>query len=480
MLQQNLNQSKQNILRALSGAVVLLLLTFSTEVGMQIYIGSIRVQVRQSLLVERNLNALLNAVKDAETGQRGYVITGKKDYLEPYVTAEARADGYVETVERILLEKGETSPEFTEITEAIAGKFRELSMILEIYDSGDRAGAIATLDQDEGEEIMDNIRAMAGTLTLHWEQEIDELRKRIDWLYKFSTLLNLLSFAALIAITFYLYSKLTPLVSKLSDTLELSERELAQSRKLERQRTQLINELKVKNEELDRFAHIASHDLQEPLRTVSNFVDLIDEEYGDQLGDDGKTYFGFINKATDRMRLLIDNLLKYSQLGRGADMAPAALDECALAAIQNLSAAIDDRRASVKVEPLPIVSGYAVELTRLLQNLISNAIKFTPPERTPVINISCTETDRQHVVHVRDNGIGINAATREKVFNLFSRVHADGDYEGVGIGLTVARRIVEMHGGQLTVASTPNAGSVFSFTLPKSHDETKTQESTTD
>lgn len=231
---------------------------------------------------------------------------------------------------------------------------------------------------------------------------------------------------------------------------------------LKRQQQALIS----KNKELEQFAYIASHDLQEPLRSVTSFSQLIDEEYRDQIGEEGGQYLDYLQEASTRMRSLIKGLLDYSRLGREAQL--SAVDTAAvLRAVKvDLSTAIAESNATITAGPLPVLQGYETEFRQLLQNLLSNAIKFRKADTAPQIHITATKTDIHWEFSIQDNGIGIAPAYQEKIFLIFQRLHNRSMYEGTGIGLANCRKIVELHGGSLRVVSEPDKGSNFIFTIP--------------
>jgi PAS domain S-box-containing protein len=232
------------------------------------------------------------------------------------------------------------------------------------------------------------------------------------------------------------------------------------------ERRELEEELRRSNAELEQFAHAASHDLAEPLRSISGFSQFLEADYGDRLDDDGREYLDYITSGTVRMRALIDGLLEYSQVGREKP-ALASLDASLLLSdvTRALHAAIADSGASITHDPLPHVEADRGELARVMQNLVVNAIKFTPPGKPPSIHVSASRLDEMWCLSVRDRGIGIDPQFSTRIFGMFKRLHQREEYPGTGVGLTIAKRIVERHGGRLWVEPTPGGGSTFKFTL---------------
>ncbi|MEU1447865.1 ATP-binding protein [Streptomyces mirabilis] len=247
---------------------------------------------------------------------------------------------------------------------------------------------------------------------------------------------------------------------------------------LERQAEELdaqTLELKRSNAELEQFAYVASHDLQEPLRKIASFCQLLEKRYGDQLDDRAKQYIDFAVDGAKRMQILINDLLTFSRVGRvGEELIPVALDDVLDRALGNLSVVLEETGARVVREvPLPTVTGDVTTLTMLWQNLIGNAVKFGHPDRPPEIAVRCEAEpeDGRWRLTVQDNGIGIEPEFREKVFIIFQRLHGRDEYEGTGIGLAVCRKIVEHHGGAITLDGTAGGGTRVTFTLPMARPE---------
>lgn len=232
------------------------------------------------------------------------------------------------------------------------------------------------------------------------------------------------------------------------------------------ERKQRENALRRSNEDLKKFAFIASHDLQEPVRTVAGFIELLRSRYGAQLDADGLRFIQLAIDGTQRMQTLIRDLLQYSRVGTQAlKLAPADLNTVADAVQANIRQLTRETGAVVHRDPLPTVIADAVKIGQVLQNLISNSLKFrssTPPE----IRISSELRGGEWVMGVHDNGIGFEPEYADRIFGMFERLHGVGKYPGSGIGLALCKRIVEEHGGHIWAESTPGVGSSFYFTLP--------------
>jgi PAS domain S-box-containing protein len=225
-------------------------------------------------------------------------------------------------------------------------------------------------------------------------------------------------------------------------------------------------ELERSNAELEQFAYVASHDLQEPLRMVSSYTQLIARRYGEKLDGDAKEFMNYVVDGAARMKQLIEDLLAYSRVGtKGKEFRSIELDSAFKRAVGNLRAAIEESGASVSADPLPRLSGDDGQLAQLFQNLIGNALKFRGAN-APRVHVSCSDQAKQYEIIVADNGIGIEPQYYERIFMVFQRLHTK-EYPGTGIGLAICKKVVERHGGAIWVTSRPGEGSQFHFTLPK-------------
>ncbi|MGB5419603.1 sensor histidine kinase [Algibacter sp.] len=286
---------------------------------------------------------------------------------------------------------------------------------------------------------------------------IDTQRKHNIVLTILSTILFILSLSLLVA---YLKNK------KLNKQLQVQHIEINNQSKL----------LTSKNKELEQFAYITSHDLQEPLNTISSFITIIKDEYHSKFDDDGKQMLDFVKEGSIRMKKLIDALLQYSRLGRSKEyefVQCTPLLDILTADMQNT---IKSTNAKISYNDLPTIKGNEVELRLLFQNLISNGIKFRNPDTIPEIEIQCKEVcDTDDVINkeqkfwvfsVTDNGIGIAKEYQDRVFAIFQRLHSRLEYEGSGIGLAHCKKIVEAHSGKIWFTSEQGVGTTFSFSIP--------------
>ena len=226
-----------------------------------------------------------------------------------------------------------------------------------------------------------------------------------------------------------------------------------------------ITLLEIKNKELKQIVYMTSHDLQEPLRTVSSFIELLKEQYQNRLDKNADIYISFILQSTERMRNLIKGLLDYSRIGREKTLEIVDCNEVLFSILDDFRSVINESGAKIKNVQLPTLYAYPNELKQLFQNLIGNAIKYVKQDVSPIINISCQQQDVGWLFEFGDNGIGIEEKSKEKIFIVFQRLHNRKEYDGTGIGLAHCKKIVELHNGKIWVESILNKGSRFCFTI---------------
>jgi light-regulated signal transduction histidine kinase (bacteriophytochrome) len=230
-------------------------------------------------------------------------------------------------------------------------------------------------------------------------------------------------------------------------------------------------ELERSNAELEKFAYVASHDLQEPLRMVASYTQLLQQRYAGRLDSDADEFIAYAVDGATRMRTLINDLLSYSRVGtQGAEMVDANLGEVLSETLADLEATLQEVGAVVTHDPLPTLRCDPTQIGQVFQNLISNAAKFRGSE-PPLIHVGAQERGSEWVFSVRDNGIGIDPQYFDRIFVIFQRLESRSKYAGTGIGLAICKRVIGRHGGRIWVESTPGAGSTFFFTLKATEKE---------
>lgn len=245
-------------------------------------------------------------------------------------------------------------------------------------------------------------------------------------------------------------------------------RDITARKQAEERLKHLNTDLLRSNQELGQFAYVASHDLQEPLRKIRSFSELLSTYYQGQLDERADRYIGYITNGAERMQGLISDLLSYSRVGRAElNMQATSLESILQQVKDDLETVIRTRNALISFDTLPTVYADPTQVRRLMQNLLSNAIKYCQAD-IPRVYIGATQGDRGWTISVQDNGIGINPQFSERIFVIFQRLHNRDEYSGTGIGLAICKKIVDRHGGQIWVDSQEGQGSTFSFTLPNS------------
>jgi signal transduction histidine kinase len=228
-------------------------------------------------------------------------------------------------------------------------------------------------------------------------------------------------------------------------------------------------DLLVKNQELERFTSITSHDLQEPLRTIGNMTQLISQKYYSHFDDQGKKILEYVNSATDRVTIMIKGLLEFSRIGNKRETQEVNCQELVQIIALDFDAALKAIDGKIKMHELPKVNGNPVELRMVFQNLISNGLKFKKPNESPVVEVSAKKRNDHVEFCVTDNGIGLAEEDYGKIFLIFQRLNPVEEYEGTGLGLAYCRKIVELHGGKIWINSTKGVGTSFHFTIAKNH-----------
>ncbi len=251
------------------------------------------------------------------------------------------------------------------------------------------------------------------------------------------------------------------LVATIAQGQDITARKQAESELIE-----TMSKLEMSNNELQQFAYIASHDLQEPLRMVASFLQLLWRRYGENLDGEAREFIDYAVDGANRMQLMINDLLQYSRVGTpGKEFEPADVEAVFEKILENLRVAIEDSGAVVTHGQLPVITADSTQISQLMQNLISNAIKFRG-EQPPRVHVQAERRDSEWLFSVSDNGIGIEPEFADRIFVIFQRLHGRTEYPGTGIGLAVCKRIVGRHGGRLWVESEPSRGATFKFTIP--------------
>ncbi|WP_280500379.1 sensor histidine kinase [Nocardia farcinica] len=495
-------------------ALMILVVLLGAVAGAQVIGNTNRVTDRlleQTLPASAEAYRLQSTLVNQETGLRGYAIAADPQFLEPYVEGRQEQERAVQRLRELLAGRPDLLADL-DLVERTAQQWRtEYADPLAATASPGAARELAANTTVRAKEVFDELRA---AFTIQNERLAAAVAADNEALADARFLRNVV-LVGMVAVFLLTGSVLTVLLRRLvvhplaaltqssrrvangdfdhhidghgpADVAQVAEAvedmrrrivtELGSSRSqgtlLQQQKADLdlqAEELRRSNAELEQFAYVASHDLQEPLRKVASFCQLLEKRYGSQLDERGKQYIDFAVDGAKRMQVLINDLLTFSRVGRVSEGAePVRLDQPLDKALHNLSAMIEENDAEIeRPEDLPEIVGEPTLLTMLWQNLIGNAIKFRRPEAAPVVRIESTRVSEADGVlfSVSDNGIGVAAEFAEKVFVIFQRLHARDEYSGTGIGLAVCKKIVEYHGGRIWIDTDYTGGTRICFTL---------------
>ncbi|KUH66124.1 histidine kinase [Mycolicibacterium novocastrense] len=500
-------QGWQNLVLSLMGVVVIggaivgaLLLNRTDEVSRELNLG-----IQPARVAAYQLQA---ALRDQETAVRGYAIAADLQFLDPYFEGQQVENEAARQIRDGIGHREKLLGDLEAIENAAADWRSTYAdpLIASVTPGVPKVLDAATAER--GKEGFDALRVLFDTqnrdLAQARQDAVDELASVQTWRDTLLITIIVAFFVAGIVLAVLVRKAVTRPLERLaascrrttegnfdekisvsgprdiqaiaSDVEDMRQRivdELAASRSAREQLGEQALELQRSNAELEQFAYVASHDLQEPLRKVASFCQLIEKRYGDKLDERGVEYIRFAVDGAKRMQVLINDLLTFSRVGRlSATETDVDLDAVLTDAIDNLAASIEESGAEVvrTGEPLPTVKGDPTLLTMLWQNLIGNAVKFRRPDAAPRIVIDCAvgEGTREGawLFTVTDNGIGIPEEFAEKVFVIFQRLHGREVYTGTGIGLALCKKIVEHHGGNIWIDTGHAEGTRFRFTIP--------------
>ncbi|GAA4016404.1 ATP-binding protein [Allokutzneria multivorans] len=461
----------------------------------------------------RLAQTMTTAFLDQETGVRGYVLTGRPDFLEPYRTGERQAmDAYARLTE--LIKNGGAVERANLLTVDAANRAWLSGYVeptLEIVHTRGASGDIG--NSARGKILFDEVRAALNRQTEHYDLLRANSQRLVDGAARtlITVCVTVAVLLVLAIVALFLGTRrvvLRPLADLSAEARRVAGgdfhhqlevrgpreivdlgrdvdemrghilRELGALQEAHRALDEQARELQRSNAELEQFAYVASHDLQEPLRKVAGFCQLLATRYRGQLDDRADQYIDFAVDGAKRMQVLINDLLAFSRVGRtSGEQRELDSAELVAQAERNLAAVIEDSGAEIRTGDLPVVRGEASLLTTVFQNLIGNAVKFRG-EQPPRLRIEAERFGEMWEFSFSDNGIGIESQYAERIFVIFQRLHAKEAYEGTGIGLALCRKIVEHHGGTIRLDTGYRGGTRFVFTLPAVPEQTEAQQTT--
>lgn len=430
--------------------------------------------VNETTQIRSDLFELKSKIKESERNRDRYVLSRANQYKKSYEkNIQSINDKLVETKHNVAYSDEQTN-DVEKLKSLLYNKHSANLEAFEEYDTNNSFAYKDLLFEETRKSRRDSIDTLFNKMLLQNTRLYNNRQNKFNIFYYSSILLLILGIAIMLYGLLRIKRQLIPVINHINNANELlnvqiqqKEDEILLKEKQREINEHLIAQLKDKNQELNQFAYIASHDLQEPLRTVDNFVVVFEEDYADKLDEDAHTYFNFIKGATTRMRNLINGLLQYSRIGRSGEKEQVDLNSIVEDIKKDLSQKIIDSNASVIVNKLPTVEGYRIELKQLFFNLIGNSLKFITADRKPIITIDCYESDNNYQITVTDNGIGIQEKYLSKIFDMFTRLHSETLYDGQGIGLAFCKKITELHNGIIHVESEEGKGTTFLVILKK-------------
>ena len=429
-----------------------------------------RAWVTHTHLVLEKLDAVLTNLIDAETGQRGYIITGEESYLEPYNDARAHVNQNVTELRSLTVDNATQQRALDRLEPLIATMLTTLQDRIEIRKRVGLLPAAREVREGSSKLHMDEIRALIGGMRLEENGLLEARSGEADASLRKTRIVivagEVLGFAFLCFAGAIVGQEIGQRRRAEEDVRQLNrdlERRVAERTA---ELAERAKELARSNAELQQFAYVASHDLQEPLRMVASFTQLLAKRYKDKLDDDARQFIDYAVDGATRMQTLISDLLTYARVGtQGKSLAPTDSEVLFKRVLESLKFVIEESGAVISRDPLPVVMADPQQLGQLFQNLLTNAIKFRGKE-PPCISISAEKKGSDWKISVRDNGIGISQEHADRIFVIFQRLHTKTEYPGTGIGLAICKKIVERHGGRIWFEPSPGGGSTFCFTIP--------------
>jgi signal transduction histidine kinase len=450
--------------------------------GLLSYLNLRRIGRNEALVVHTHtvldqMHDILATLSEAESGQRSYLITGDARYLVPYAADTTEIGAGLDNLQRLTVDDPVEQERISKLRTLIAARTASLHRGISLRDKSGAEAARAYVLEGQGRREMNSIRDLFrqmdetefGLLKQRETESRVSYRTALVTLWS-STVVGLV----LVGAAFRIAGRELETRRRSEEALEEANNELEGRVERRTQDLNLANEsLQRSNRELEQFASVASHDLQEPLRKIQAFGDRLQVRCSDQLGEQGRDYLARMQSSAARMRSLIDALLSFSRITTKAQpFVPVNLANVAEEVVSDLEVRVQQMEGSVEIGELPTVEADPLQMRQLFQNLVGNGLKFARPNQPPVVRVESRMLPREngeiprYEIAVRDNGIGFEETYLDRIFELFQRLHGRQEYEGTGMGLAICRKIVERHGGEITARSAPNEGATFLVTLP--------------
>lgn len=482
-MKQTKQQGKTNVIWASFIAVVLCIVVSNAILAMNTIQSLTQTQQRldNTNMLNTAIEKLHLSIVQAESGQRGFLLTGDEAYLVPYFDAILQLNSQAKLVKGLRTEVAGQADKVARLLFLVDDKVAVLTRTADLALTDKERRAHYLLETHQGRKLYEEIRELADEIQdaesafrLVQFRKLGQIKKEAKVTFAITAVTSALLIIGMFALTrINLRTE-----AKYREELEYQNETLA-AKVTERTQelTLYSDELSRSNRELEEFAFVASHDLQEPLRKIQAFSDRLETMFKDELGEKGIDYIARMKNAAQRMSNLINDLLEFSRVTtRGKDFADTDLKQVLDDVLSDLEIAIKESNAQIKVGEMPVIQADLSQMQQLFLNLISNAVKFRRPDVAPIITIEYqhhtefnddynTELEWQ-IITVKDNGIGFAPEYTDKIFVPFQRLHGRSQYKGTGIGLSVCRRIVERHGGTIAAQSETGEGATFIIKLP--------------
>lgn len=447
---------------------------------------SVNIIAANNRSINNNLQTI-NLIKDlktellaAESSQRGFLLTSDEQYLEPYHKTLHVIDDLLNKLNDASDETPAQRERYEELYAHVLDKINEMQTIVGLTGEDRYREAINTVRTDEGIRLMQTITKLIGEMEADEAAQLKENKSHAlnnrQFIVASLLLTNSIGLILSLGIFFILYRN----SAKVADLYRALERANSELEAKVDARTQTLmqysEELQRSNKELEAFAFVASHDLQEPLRKIRAFGDRLQQKFASELGERGADYVKRMQAASERMSILIDDLLSFSRVTtKQKPFVQVDLNQVIKHVLNDLDYAIEEVGARLYIESLPVIDADASQMGQVFMNLMANSLKFKHPDVPPIIRVICEEKLPSPLVEdarewccikFSDQGIGFDPHYADRVFNLFQRLHGRDEYSGTGIGLALCRKIVERHGGTIEAESELGKGATFVIRLP--------------
>jgi signal transduction histidine kinase len=461
---------KNKVIAGFGSALTILILVGVLSYRSMVQSDKDRDWLTHSLIVIAKLDSVLNNMLEIESDERGYILAGEAAYLGTYSMAHDRVHQNLKDIRDLIGDNPTQTRALDRVEPMISDRLEIAREQIELRTLWGLAAGAESVRAGTGKRSMDQIR---GQLAEMMQEEDRLLKLRTEEAAKSSrNARTAIVTGEVLAVSFLCIAGIV--VGQEMGQRRRAEEEVHKLNvDLEQRvadRTAELNErakdLERSNSELQMFAYVASHDLQEPLRMVASFTQLLAKRYGDKLDDDARDFINFAVDGATRMQTLISDLLEYSRVGtQGKPFAPTDANALLQKVLESLRFAIEESGAVISSDPLPVVMADPQQLGQLFQNLLTNAIKFRGAD-PPHVRISIERNGSDWKISVRDNGIGISQEHADRIFVIFQRLHTKTEYPGTGIGLAICKKIVERHSGRIWIEPSPGGGTTFCFTIP--------------